>query len=176
MLFRSAPVLTLPAVTLEEGAVEQGFPFWLVVSLGVAVAGWFYAYSTQIRSKRQASRANGISRLYVLFWNKGYFNEIYDAYLVTPTIQFAKWLWRTVDIKFIDRFIYLIATYSVYFVNWLWRIVDIHWLDWRVGQKAERFYTARQSLQKVEVRTTQHQLLVMIFWLGAVTGLFYILV
>jgi NADH-quinone oxidoreductase subunit L len=172
-----APVLALPAVTLEEGVVEQRFPFWLVVSLGVAVAGWLYAYSTQIRSKRQASIANGRSnRLYVLFWNKGYFDEIYDAYLVTPTIQFAHWLWRIVDIKFIDRFIHLIATYSVYFVGWLWRIVDIRWLDWKVGQVAGKFYTAEQSLQKIEFRTTQHQLLVMIFWLGAMTGLLYILV
>ena len=172
-----APALTLPVVTLEEGAVEQGFPFWLVVSLGVAVAGWFYAYSTQIRPKRQASIANGRSnRLYVLFWNKGYFDEIYDAYLVTPTIQFAHWLWRIVDIKFIDRFIHLIATYSVYFVGWLWRIVDIRWLDRKVGQVAGKFYTAGQLLQKMEFRTTQHQLLVMIFWLGAMTGLLYILV
>jgi len=28
----------------------------------------------------------------------------------------------------------------------------------------------------MELRTTQHQLFVMIFWLGAMTGLFYILV
>jgi NADH-quinone oxidoreductase subunit L len=172
-----ALALTFPLVSLEEGAVEQGFPFWLVVSLGVAVAGWFYAYSTQIRSKRQASRANGrSSRLYVLFWNKGYFDEIYGAYLVTPTIQFAHWLWRTIDVKFIDHFIHLIAAYSVYFAGWLWRIVDIRWLDWRVGQVAGGFYAAGQLLKKMEFRTTQHQLLAMIFWLGAITGLFYILV
>ena len=171
------PALTLPVVTLEEGAVEQGFPFWLVVSLGVAVAGWFYAYSTQIRPKRQSSRANGRSnRLYVLFWNKGYFDEIYDAYLVTPTIQFARWLWRIIDMKFIDRFAHLIATYSVYFVGWLWRVVDLRWLDRKVGQVTGRFYTAGQLQQKMEFRTTQHQLLVMIFWLGAMTGLLYILV
>jgi NADH-quinone oxidoreductase subunit L len=172
-----APALTLPVVTLEEGAVEHGFPFWLVVSLGVAVAGWFYAYSTQIRPKQQVSRKNGRSnRLYVLFWNKGYFDEIYDIYLVAPTIQFAHWLWRTIDVKFIDRFIHLIAIYSVYFAGWLWRIVDIRWLDWRVGQVARGFYAAAQLLKKMEFRTTQHQLLVMIFWLGAMTGLFYILV
>jgi NADH:ubiquinone oxidoreductase subunit 5 (subunit L)/multisubunit Na+/H+ antiporter MnhA subunit len=148
-----------------------------VVSLGVAVAGWFYAYSTQIRFKGQTSIANGRSNwLYVLFWNKGYFDEIYDAYLVTPTIHFAHWLWRIVDIKFIDRFIHLIATYSVYFVGCLWTFVDIRWLDWKVGQVAGKFYTAEQSLQKIEFRTTQHQLLVMIFWLGGMTGLLYILV
>jgi hypothetical protein len=64
----------------------------------------------------------------------------------------------------------------VYFVGWLWRIVDIRWLDRKVGKAAGRFNTAGQLLQKMEFRTTQHHLLVMIFWLGAMTGLLYILV
>jgi len=61
---------------LGEGAIEQGFPFWLVVSLGVAVVGWVYAYSTQMQPQHQVSRANvRNNRWYVLFWNKGYFDE-----------------------------------------------------------------------------------------------------
>ncbi len=198
-----APALTFPGVALGEGAVEQGSPFWLVVSLGMAVAGWAYAYSTQFRSQHQVSRASARSnRLYVLFWNKGYFDEIYDAYLVTPTIRFAHWLWRIIDLKVIDRFIHSIATYSVYFAGWLWqfmdiriidrfiqsiatysvyfagrlwRIVDIRWLDRKVGKVAEHV-AAVQLLQEMESRTIQHQLLVMIFWLVAMTGLLYFLV
>jgi NADH:ubiquinone oxidoreductase subunit 5 (subunit L)/multisubunit Na+/H+ antiporter MnhA subunit len=189
---------------LGEDAVEQGFPFWLIVSLGVAVAGWVYAYSTQTRSQHQVSRAKGRSnRLYVLFWNKGYFDEIYDVYLVTPTIRFARWLWRNIDIRVIDRFILSIATYSVYFARWLWRIVDIRVIDhfihsiatysvyfarwlWRivdirsldqkVGTVAGQVGDAGKLLQEVEPRTIQHQILVMVFWLGAMIGLLYTLV
>ena len=125
-----APVLAFPGVTLSEGSAEHNFPFWLMVSLGVAVAGWLYAYSTQMRSQGQVSRAKGKSNhLYVLFWNKGYFDEIYDAYLVNPTIRFANWLWRIIDIRLIDKFIYFIANYSVYFARWLWRVIDIRWLE-----------------------------------------------
>ncbi|HIK58081.1 MAG TPA: NADH-quinone oxidoreductase subunit L, partial [Nitrospinaceae bacterium] len=199
-----APSLNLPGLTLSEGAVEQGSPFWLVVSLGMAVAGWTYAYSKQIRSQHQVSRENGRSnRLYVLFWNKGYFDEIYDAYLVTPTIQFARWLWRNIDIRVIDRFIHSIATYSVcfsrwlwrnidirvidrfiysiaaysvYFARWLWRIVDIRSLEQKVGQVAGQVNATGKLLQEMESRTIQHQILVMVFWLGAMTGLLYILV
>jgi len=172
-----APALTFPGVTLSEGAVEHGFSFWLVVSLGVAIAGWVYAYSTQVRSQHQVSRASRTSNhWYVLFWNKGYFDEIYDAYLVTPTIKFAHWLWRIIDIKVIDRFIHFIATFSVNFAGWLWRIVDIRWLERKVGQVAEQVNTAGQLLQEIESRTIQHQLLVMLFWLVAMTGLFYILI
>jgi NADH-quinone oxidoreductase subunit L len=199
-----APVLTFPGVALGEGAVEHGSPFWLVVSLGMAVAGWVYAYSTQIRSQHQVFRANGRSnRLYVLFWNKGYFDEIYDAYLVTPTIKFANWmwriidigiidsfihsiatysvrfggwLWRIIDIRVIDRFIYSIATYSVNFAGRLWRFIDIRWLEGKLGKVAGQVNVAGQLLQEIDSRAIQHQLLVMIFWLVAMTGLLYILV
>jgi NADH:ubiquinone oxidoreductase subunit 5 (subunit L)/multisubunit Na+/H+ antiporter MnhA subunit len=198
-----APALTFPGVTLGKGAVEHAFPFWLVVSLGMAVGGWIYAYSTQTRSQHQVSRAKGRNnRLYVLFWNKGYFDEIYDAYVATPTIQLAHWLWRNVDIKVINHFIHSIATYSVYFAGWLWRvmdirvidrfihfigtfsvylagrlwrIVDIRWLDQEVGRVAERV-AAAQLLQEMETRTIKHQILVMIFWLVAMTSLLYFLV
>jgi NADH-quinone oxidoreductase subunit L len=197
-----APVFTFQGVTLGEGAIEPGFPFWLVVSLGMAVAGWIYAYSTQIRSQHQVSRANGRSnRWYVLFWNKGYFDEIYDAYLVTPTIQFAHWLWRIIervindfthsiaaysvyfagwlwrmiDIRVIDRFIHSIANYSVYFAGRLWRMIDVSWLDRKVGQMAGQV-AAGQLLQEMESHTIKHQLLVIIFWLVAMIGLLYFLV
>ncbi len=198
-----APALNFPGVTLGEGVVEQGFSFWLVVSLGMAVAGWVYAYSTQIRSQHQVSKANARSnQWYVLFWNKGYFDEIYEAYLVTPTIRFAHWMWRNIDIRVIDHFIHSLATYSVYFARWLWqimdirgidrfvnsiatysvhfarrlwRIVDIRWLEGKVGQVAEQVAEAK-LLQEMESRTIKHQLLVMIFWLVAMTGLLYIMV
>ena len=130
-----------------------------------------------MHTQHQVSRASRTSNhWYVLFWNKGYFDEIYDAYLVTPTIKFAHWLWRIIDIKVIDRFIHFIATFSVNFAGWLWRIVDIRWLERKVGQVAEQVNTAGQLLQEIESRTIQHQLLVMLFWLVAMTGLFYILI
>jgi len=169
-----APVLTFPGVTLGESAVEHGFSFWLVVSLGVAVAGWVYAYSTQMRSQDQVSRAKGkSSRLYVLFWNKGYFDEIYDAYLVNPMIRFANWLWRIIDIRVIDKFIYFIASYSVYFARWLWRIIDIRWLEQKVGQLVVQVDAEGELSQGKKFRTLHHQLLVIIFWLVALTGLLY---
>ena len=172
-----APVLTFPGVTLSEGKVEHGFPFWLVVSLGVAVAGWLYAYSTQMRSQDQVSRAKGkSSRWYVLFWNKGYFDEIYDAYLVNPMIRFANWLWRIIDIRVIDKFVYFIAKYSVYFARWLWRIIDIRWLEQKVGQLVVQVDAEGELSQGKKFHTLQHQLLVMIFWLVALTGLLYVLV
>ena len=169
-----APALAISGVKLVEGTRQDGFSFWLVVSLGIAVLGWIYAYLTNIRPQGQVSRINKrSSRWYVLFWNKGYFDEIYDTYLITPTNRFASWLWKNVDIKIIDRFVHFFATSSVDFARWLWRIVDINWLDKKVGQAAEQINDAGKLLKVIESRTIQHQLLVMIFWLVAMTGLLY---
>ena len=198
-----APALIFPEFNSDKGAIEKGFPFWLIVSLLTAVAGWIYAYSTQIPSQHQVSKNNGRNNgWYVLFWNKGYFDEIYDAYLVIPTIKFASWLWRIIDIKFIDRFIHSIATYSVYFASWLWQIVDIRIIDrfihfiaaysvsfagwlWRIidnrwldpaGYIEGQVNATEKLLQEMESSTIHHQILVMMFWLGAMTGLLYILI
>ncbi|QPJ62465.1 MAG: NADH-quinone oxidoreductase subunit L [Candidatus Nitronauta litoralis] len=199
-----APVFIFQKVLLGAGEVEQGVSVWLVVSLGVAAVGWAYAYLNQNRSQHQLSRSIWKSnRFYVLFWNKGYFDEIYDVYLIKPTIRFAHWMWQRIDIKVIDRFIHSIANYSVNFARWLWRImdvsiidrfihfiasysvkfagrlwriVDIRWLEKNVGEMAEQVNDAGQILQEMESRTIQHQLLVMIFWLVAMTGLLYFLV
>jgi hypothetical protein len=100
----------------------------------------------------------------------------FNHFIATYSVYFARWLWRIIDKGVIDHSIHFIATYSVYFAGWLLRIVDIRWLERKVGKVAGQVDTAGQSLQEMESRTIQHQLLVMIFWLVAMTGLLYILV
>mgnify|MGYP001591797742 FL=1 len=171
------PALTLPAVALDESKTGNDFPFWLLVSLGIAVAGWVYAYATRTRPQKNTLRKNNrSSRWYVLFWNQGYFDQIYDAYLVTPTIRLAHWLWKTIDVRVIDKSIFFIANYSVYFARWLWRIVDIRWLERTVGQVFRQVNNDRQLRQVIAFRTLQHQVLVIIFWLVGLTGLLYYLI
>lgn len=199
-----APALIFPNISQSEGTVDVGFSLWLLVALGVAVFGWVYAYTTQTQSQSPVEGAEqGKNRLYVLFWNKFYFDEIYDAYVVNPTIHFAHWLWRIIDVSVVDRFIHSIASYSILFAQWLWRVVDIkgidrivmgigqqsigvgrwlwqvvdiRWLEHKIGQAGNQADAAGQILQETETRTLQHQLLVMIFWLVLATGLLYIMV
>ncbi len=198
-----APALALPGVWFHESPVDAGLSLWMVVAIGIAIAGWIYAYVQAQSGLQIASSVNRNRRLYVFFWNKGYFDEFYDAYLVNPTIQFSHWLWRTIDMSVIDKFIHSIAIYSVHFARWLWRVVDIKgvdrmvmgigrqsvgaghwlwqvvdigWLEQKVNQMGSQADTAGQLLQEVEPRTLQHQILVMILWLVFATGLLYILV
>jgi len=198
-----APVVSFPGIASGETAAAPGFPVWLAVAVLVAVAGWAWAYAKQTRPQHRVSPAGaGSSRWYVLFWNKGYFDEFYDAYLIHPTIRSARWLWRVIDVRVIDRFIHLIAKFTVKVAGWLWRIfdlriidrfvhflasssvffsrrlwrvVDIRWLERKLGLMARQANTAGQLLQEVESHTIQHQILVMIFWLVAMTGLLYFL-
>ena len=196
--------LTFPGMSQTNTFAEGGFPIWLLVALGVAVAGWVLAYSMQTQPREQvAGSERKKTRLYVLFWNKFYFDEIYDAYLVNPTIRLAHWLWRIIDMNVVDRFIHSIATYSVLLAQWLWRVVDIkgidrmvmgigqqsvgmgnwlwqmvdiRWLEQKVDQVGKQADAAGQILQEAEPRTLQHQLLVMILWLVLATGLLYFMV
>ena len=94
-----APAVTSPGVSLSEGRVGAGSPIWIAVSVGVAFAGWVFAYySTQGLSRQRASEAAGRkAQLYVLFWNKFYVDEIYDAFVVHPTIRLAQRLSRLPD-------------------------------------------------------------------------------
>ena len=79
------------------------------------------------------------------------------------------------DIRVIDRFIHFIAAYSVSFAGWLLRIIDSFWLD-QAGHIEGQVNVKGKLLQEMESRTIQHQILVMMFWLGVMTGLLYIMV
>ena len=199
-----APALTLPSISHNEGSAEGGSSIWLLIALGVAVGGWVFAYSAQTRPQQPVAESEQRKTwVYVLFWNKLYFDEIYDAYLVNPTIRLAHWLWQIIDIRVVDKFIHSIASYSILFAQWLWKIVDIKGIDrivmgvgeqsigfgrwlWKIvdirfleqniNQVVRQTDTAGQLLQEAEPRTIQHQLLVMILWLVLATGILYILV
>jgi len=199
-----APAVISPGASLGGGGAEAGSLIWIAMTLGVAFAGWVVAFSMHLRSRREGT-ASGRKKtwLYVLFWNKFYFDEIYDAYVVTPTIQLAHWLWRVIDMRLIDRAIHSIASSSVLFARWLWKIVDIKgidrlvvgigqqsvglsrwlwqvvgvgWLEQKADQEGSQADVAGPFLEEAEVRTIQHQLLVMILWLVLATGTLYLLV
>jgi len=100
-----------------------GFSAWILVPMAVAVAGWAVAYTRRGRPHSHET-APWQKRLYVFFLNKGYFDEIYDVYIVRPTIGLAHWLWRVIDQRFIDRFIVSLGPLTVSVSRWMWRVID----------------------------------------------------
>jgi hypothetical protein len=68
-------------------------------------------------------------RIYVVLLNKLYFDEIFNACAVRPTLRFARWLWQAVEIRRIDRLVHAVATTSVGMAGWLWQAVEIRRID-----------------------------------------------
>ena len=70
----------------------------IVGIIAIALAYVFYIKKTDLPKKL----ANAVKPLYKLSFNKWYFDEIYEAALVNPTKKLGNFLWRIIDIKFVD--------------------------------------------------------------------------
>ncbi len=70
----------------------------IVGVVAIALAYVFYLVKTDLPSKL----ANTFKPLYRLSLNKWYFDEIYDCIFVRPTKKIGDFLWRIIDIKFVD--------------------------------------------------------------------------
>jgi NADH-quinone oxidoreductase subunit L len=181
-----------------SAAPASGFSAWILAPVAIAFAGWAFAYA-----RRDRAHSHDVSpskkRLYVFFLNKGYFDEVYDVYIVRPTIALAGWLWRVIDQGVIDRFIVSLGPSSINFSRWLWRVIDMGLIDRlvvsignrsvgvarrmeqigrsegaknveRVGKGVD---ASGQTLQGIQPRTLQHDLLIVVFWLAVALGFFY---
>jgi NADH-quinone oxidoreductase subunit L len=123
--FLSSSVGTVADVVVEP---STGFSVWILVPIAVAVAGWAVAYAGRGRPHSHETPA-WQKRLYVFFLNKGYFDEIYEVYIVRPTLGLAGWLWRVIDQGIINRFIVSLGPLSVGISRWLWRVIDQELID-----------------------------------------------
>ncbi|MDR4495486.1 MAG: NADH-quinone oxidoreductase subunit L [Nitrospirales bacterium] len=102
----------------------------LVIALLLAIGGVGVGYlSLDIFSRSRFRQSSWGKRWYVHFLNKLYFDELYEAYVVQPTLGFAHWLWRVVDREVFDALILGVANGSVVTAKWLWRVVDLRGID-----------------------------------------------
>jgi NADH-quinone oxidoreductase subunit L len=82
-------------------------PKWVKVSpfvamlLGFVVAYWFYIVNTSLPARLAANQRP----LYLFLLNKWYFDEIYDALFVKPTLALGRLLWKRGDGNTIDGFL-----------------------------------------------------------------------
>ena len=97
-------IFILPTHMAMENA--HHVPSWVkllpivLASSGVLLAVLFYAVFTDM----PARMAKAFSPLYALFFNKWYFDEIYDALLVKPAVRIGAILWQRGDRDTIDGF------------------------------------------------------------------------
>ena len=98
-----------PAVHLAGGA--HHFAFWpdvviMVISLALAVVGWWYAYRFYVREPQLPQQwAARWQEYYTLLVNKYYVDEAYLQGIVWPIHRFAVALWQVFDVRVIDRIV-----------------------------------------------------------------------
>jgi NADH-quinone oxidoreductase subunit L len=130
------------------GSPATGLPAGLVLPLLVAVAGWAFAFVTHRRPKPLLAEGR-LHGLYVLFWNKLYFDEIYDAFVVGPTLRLAGGLARWIERGLVDRALDLVASVSARFALWLWRVLEGRGVERAVGSTATASMMAARWLWRV---------------------------
>jgi NADH-quinone oxidoreductase subunit L len=150
---------------------ESLFPL-LTLPLLAAFAGWALACMLYSNPKPSfVARSNWAKTMYVLFLNKFYFDEIYNIYIVQPTIRFARWLWEVIDVRLIEKNVERIghaADATGHKLQDVERLIEKN--VERIGHAAD---ATGHKLQDVEPRTLQHHLLVLIFWLVVAIVFFY---
>jgi NADH-quinone oxidoreductase subunit L len=145
-----APAVVRAAAALPASTAPAGSSPWLVVPLLAAVAGWGIALRLHSRPGASVLGQSALAkRLYVFFLNKSYFDEIYDACVVQPTLRLARWLWQRVDVLAVDRLVVGIATVSVDFAQWLWRVFDLRVIGRTVDGSATSSIRLAQWLWRV---------------------------
>jgi NADH-quinone oxidoreductase subunit L len=70
----------------------------IVGIIAIVLAYVFYLKKTNLPQKL----AQSLKTLYKLSLNKWYFDEIYEAILVKPSKKLGDFLWRVIDMKFVD--------------------------------------------------------------------------
>jgi NADH-quinone oxidoreductase subunit L len=174
-----------------------GAPLSWVLALAAAAAGWAVAtFGRPVAARRWAVG------LYVFFWNKGYFDEIYDRYIVAPNLRLARglaafvertvvdgvlnllgsmslatarWLWRVLEGRGIDRAVSGTAQASMGTARWLWRVLEGRGFQEGVDRVSHQAAgTVGRLLQQRELHTLQEHLLLVLGGLALLLVLFYL--
>ena len=181
-----------------------GFSPWLVAPFLAAVGGWSLAWYVRRRRGFIVVKPSEWTRTaYVLFLNKLYVDEIYDVCVVKPSIRFSEWLlyrvdvrgfdllirglvglskdlaqWldRTIELQAVERTVSQGASGLVSLSRWMWRVIDLRGTDQAVQQLGRINDETGEVLQRIEPRTLQHNLVIVVCWLVLVIGLLYWLV
>ena len=175
----------------------------LSVAVATALAGWFLAHA---RNRRPAANPVGqrrwAMRLYVLFLNQLYIDELHRASVVRPLLRMAAWLRdhveeifleqvllragvvrlalrlsdgmrRSVEGAVVEGAIQGLARFAVGVSGWEYRILDLRGVDSAVERAAQAARASGRELQRREPRTVRSNLLIAVCGLVLVIGLAY---
>ena len=88
-------------------------------------------------------------------------------------VVLSQWLRGTIEAHGVERVVQGSATSSLRFSAWLWRVVDRRGTDEAIESLGRLADETGQALQRVEPRTLQHHLLLVVCWLVLAIALSY---
>jgi NADH-quinone oxidoreductase subunit L len=153
-----APAVGRPIGTSTANGQPVVLSASLLVPLLAALGGWAVAYYLYARPRVAVRGQSAFAkRVYVMFLNKLYFDEIYDAYVVEPTLRLARWLHREIEVLAIDRVVLGVAAVSVRLAQWLWQVFDARVIGQTVDGSATSSVRLAQWLwQVIDVRVIEN--------------------
>lgn len=86
--------------------------------IGIYIAYVFYIQKPDVLPAKTVKAAGPI---YKLFFNKWYFDEIYDAVIVQPLIRVSNFLWKGIDVHVID----LIVNGAAWIANFVGSVIRL---------------------------------------------------
>ena len=91
-------------------------------------------------------------------------------------LRLSEWLSTVIELQAVEQTVRQSASGWVSLSRWLWRVVDIRGTDQAVQQLGRLKDGTGEALQRIEPRTLQHNLVVVVVWLVLVISLLYWLV
>jgi len=188
--FLAAALGQPPPVDVQTVLTPELWPR-VVLPLGAAVGGLTVGMILHGRPKRAPTSWR--KSLYVLLVNRLYIDQIYDAFLVRPTLGAARWLGLQIDRR-IDAFVVGVTTSLTRSATWLQREISpradrapANASAWLTGQEkpaaddeaatgATVLAEALDGSLTAPARSTlQYHLMIIVGGLILVTGVFYFL-
>ncbi len=144
-----------PAVGGRLGEAEAGtFSPLAAVAVAAAVAGWSVAYAGHLRpSAVPLGQREWVKRAYVHFLNRLYFDELHDLCAVRPSLRISRWLWRDLDVRWIDRAVAGTARVSRLGAESLHRLLERSVIDRAVAGTAGVSRLGAESLHRLLERS-----------------------
>jgi NADH-quinone oxidoreductase subunit L len=196
-----APALAQARQAEPSTVPAAGLPGGPLLPLVAAVSGW--AFAVTLRRRPLLAAEGWRSALYVWFWNKLYFDEVYDALVVRPTLHLARglahwiehgvvdrslnlvvsgsahtalWLWRVLEGRGLDLAVGSTATASMVAARWLWRVLEGRGIQGSVDRLSHQADAVGRFLQTRELHTLQEHLLLVVGGLAGLLALFYLVI
>jgi NADH-quinone oxidoreductase subunit L len=140
-------------------------PIPLLTSLVVALGGLFLGWWIYGRKALEAGQTDPLARplgpVYQWMQDRFYFDELYNAVLIQPTLKLAVWTYEFIDKKVIDGILHGVAR-SAYRIGEAFRVFDRAVINGGADALADSIKELGQSFREIQTGRVQNYMLLVL--------------